>query len=155
MAHTQIVIHVHGGIVQEVFCSDKGADLTVVDWDADALSLNDRGVVEVPTPGGSSLVCVGQQSVLSLVQLAGSETEKAILAAQARGLLQSQIKDSRQSPRYVLYDFDADELVSIRIYDSYAEAAEDAAELNNVLIVQWPREASNCDKSDDNPQEDL
>src|SRR6266581_1863920 len=42
----------------------------------------------------------------------------------------------RQSLRYVLYDFDADELVSTLIYDSYAKAADDAAELNNVIVVQ-------------------
>ena len=66
MAQIQIVVHVHGGIVQEVFCSDASAELTVVDWDADCLSLDDRGVVEVPTPCGSSLLCVGQQPVLPL-----------------------------------------------------------------------------------------
>jgi hypothetical protein len=87
MAQIRIVVHVHGGIVQEVFCSDAEADLTIVDWDADCLSLDDRGVVEVPALGGSSLVCVAQQHVLPLVELAGTETEKAIVAAQVRGIL--------------------------------------------------------------------
>lgn len=38
-------------------------------------------------------------------------------------------------PRYVLYDFDADELATTTVYSSYEEAAADANELDNVMVV--------------------
>jgi hypothetical protein len=56
------------------------------------------------------------------------------------GALCERLNLQQLHPRYVLYDFDADELATTTIYASYAEAAEDAAELPNVLIVEWPAE---------------
>jgi hypothetical protein len=38
--------------------------------------------------------------------------------------------------RYILYDFDADELASPQLYGDYAGACEDANELNNVLVLK-------------------
>lgn len=39
------------------------------------------------------------------------------------------------SPRYVLYDFDADQLITTELFDTYAQAADAADRLQNVLIV--------------------
>ena len=40
--------------------------------------------------------------------------------------------------RYVLYDFDSDDLATTVVYPSYEEAKEDASELDNVLILPLP-----------------
>ncbi len=37
--------------------------------------------------------------------------------------------------RYVLYDFDVGDLATTHVYSSYEEGAEDASELNNVMVV--------------------
>ena len=40
--------------------------------------------------------------------------------------------------RYVLYDFDSDDLATTVVYQSYEEAKDDASELDNVLILRLP-----------------
>jgi hypothetical protein len=54
--------------------------------------------------------------------------------------------------RYVLYDFDQDELVGSRVYDDPKTAADDASELSNVIVVPFvlPRRATM--KSIDQPE---
>jgi len=37
--------------------------------------------------------------------------------------------------RYILYDFDAGDLATTNVYDSYPEAADDASELDNVIVM--------------------
>lgn len=39
------------------------------------------------------------------------------------------------NPRYVLYDFDADQLATKQLFDTYAHAADTADRLQNVLII--------------------
>ena len=38
--------------------------------------------------------------------------------------------------RWVLYDLDSDCLLSTRTYDTHQEAADDASQVNDVLILQ-------------------
>ena len=45
------------------------------------------------------------------------------------------LKAPGPSPRYVLYDFDADELATTLIYGSHAEAQEDADQFDNVVVI--------------------
>ena len=40
--------------------------------------------------------------------------------------------------RYVLYDFDSDNLATTTVYQSYEEATEDASQLDNILILRLP-----------------
>ena len=40
--------------------------------------------------------------------------------------------------RYVLYDFDADDIAATTVYDDPREAAEDASQLDNVIVVALP-----------------
>ena len=40
--------------------------------------------------------------------------------------------------RYVLYDFDSDQLATSTVYDDYDEAQQDAVALDNVLILTLP-----------------
>jgi len=46
------------------------------------------------------------------------------------------IHDSGTRRRWVIYDLDADCLLTTRTYDRYQEAAEDASQVNDVLILQ-------------------
>ena len=48
MPEMQIVINVHGGLVQEVFASEPLSELVVVDWD---VAPGDHQAVEVETGG--------------------------------------------------------------------------------------------------------
>ena len=41
----------------------------------------------------------------------------------------------RKTSRYILYDFDAGELATTRVYDDYAQATADADRLDNVVII--------------------
>jgi hypothetical protein len=72
------------------------------------------------------------------------------LGDDARRLMESQ-PEPASTGRHVLYDFDADELATTRVYGSYAEAVDDANQLHNVLILTLPLEAkpgSGCDSED-------
>jgi hypothetical protein len=68
------------------------------------------------------------------------------LGEQARLLLET-AQAPLQDNRYVLYDFDADELVSKRVYDCYDDAADEAELLNDVLIVRVPIAARDPDEN--------
>ena len=46
------------------------------------------------------------------------------------------IHDSGARRRWVIYDLDADCLLNTRTYDSYQDAADDASQVNDVLILQ-------------------
>ena len=46
------------------------------------------------------------------------------------------IHDSGTRRRWVLYDLDSDCLVTTRTYDTYQDAADDASQANDVLILQ-------------------
>ena len=45
--------------------------------------------------------------------------------------------------RYILYDFDEGDLATTRVYDEYAEAAADADQLDNVVILALEFEEEN------------
>ena len=76
------------------------------------------------------------------------------LGEQARLLLET-AQAPLQDNRFVLYDFDADELVSKRVYDCYDDAADEAELLNDVLIVRVPIASRNFDEGgeDGSPEE--
>ena len=78
MPKTEIVINVHGGMVQSVFASDELADVVVVDWD---VVPGDEGVVEVEHAGQPLQASVQHPIVEPLAHLAGSELEAVIDAA--------------------------------------------------------------------------
>ncbi|MGE0608441.1 MAG: hypothetical protein AB7O62_15200 [Pirellulales bacterium] len=80
MNKPEIVINVHGGMVQEVFCSEELADLVIVDWDVTGDSAPGDGVV-VATQGRTRHAAVVRPIVYPLWQLAGTEVEAAIEAS--------------------------------------------------------------------------
>jgi hypothetical protein len=58
------------------------------------------------------------------------------------------------NPRYVLYDFDADQLATTQLFDTFAEAAEAADRLQNILIVPIVIPAADPDVSDEDESAD-
>ena len=78
MPKTEIVINVHGGMVQGVFASDELADVVVVDWD---VAPGDEGVIEIKHAGQLLRASVQHPIVEPLTDLAGSELEAVIDAA--------------------------------------------------------------------------
>lgn len=44
-------------------------------------------------------------------------------------------KDVTRTAKYLLYDFDASEMATTTVYDSFDEAKEDAGEFDNVIVI--------------------
>ena len=79
MTRPQIVLNVHGGVVQDVFSSLPDLHVVVVDWDTEGL--DSPAVVEVSLDGRSCSASVIELNALPLEELAGSDVEQAIDAA--------------------------------------------------------------------------
>ena len=62
-------------------------------------------------------------------------------------ILESRSQGSK-SCRYILYDFDEGDLATTRVYDEYAEAAADADQLDNVVILALEFEEENPEPSE-------
>lgn len=78
------------------------------------------------------------QDLLDCCELNLNETEQSTRQAirRAEAFLAECVDDSPQDVRrYVLYDFDAGDLATANVYDNYPEAADDASELDNVIVV--------------------
>ncbi len=58
-------------------------------------------------------------------------------------------------PRYILYDYDADELATTYVYKDYDEAVCDANDLDNVLIIPIEVEPTDEPDSDRTPARTL
>jgi len=76
----QVVINIHGGLVQDVYCDEPLADLVVVDWDT---SPDDEGITEITHHGQPLRAYVTHPIIEPLDRLAGSELEAIIDAADA------------------------------------------------------------------------
>ena len=67
-----------------------------------------------------------------------SDDELEQIVSQAREIVQLDNPDQSDRWEYVLYDLDSDRLLSGEIYPNYADAAADAAGLDDVLILRLP-----------------
>jgi hypothetical protein len=102
--------------------------------------------VEVNTTDGKrALAHVRRSEAAPVSDLAGTDVESALRAARQDVTFESVML------RHVLYDHDADKLASTRLYRTYAEACDDANDLNNVqvLTVALPGCSANDDEQDD------
>ena len=82
MNSTRIVLNVHGGVVQELYCSDPDADVRLVDWDVEESDPDAPGIVEIDTGGDrTQFAYVGALPAHPLTDLAGTDVEQAIQAA--------------------------------------------------------------------------
>ncbi|MBI3864898.1 MAG: hypothetical protein HY290_23730 [Planctomycetia bacterium] len=147
MPRPQVVLNVHGGIVQDVFASIPELQVVVVDWDTDGGE--NPAQVDLVLDGRTCSAAVIDMPHAPLEELAGSDVEQAIEAASEQGVLCDTIVGSpaafardlpmsRKSSRHVVYDPDSDRLVSTEVFPSCAEAAVWAARLTDVLIVPIP-----------------
>ena len=129
----KVVLNISGGVLQDVFGSDPAITVVQVDWDTEGCSPSDEGIVEIPDErGGTQLANVAEYHVSPLEELAGTDTEAALKAA---GLELTQPADRTVARRWVLYNIDTDSLLTTRTYDSYEEAAEDANQVNDILVL--------------------
>ena len=131
----RVVLNIHGGVLQDVFSSDPTITLARVDWDTEGCDPSEDGVIEVPDGhGGMQLAAVAQYPLLTLTDLADTETEAALKAAGLDWCTQPD-RMTEVVRRWVIYDPDADALLTTRAYGSYDEACEDAARANDVLVL--------------------
>ena len=79
MTRPQIVLNVHGGVVQGVFSSLPELHVVVVDWDTDGL--DSPAVVEMSLDGRPCFASVVEIPQSPIEELAGSDVEQAVDAA--------------------------------------------------------------------------
>lgn len=131
----QVVLDISGGVLQAVHASAPAIHVVCVDWDCDGCEPGDNGMVEITDANGRQCVsAVAEYPVSPLSALAGTNTAAALKAAGIQWREESP-PSINQIRRYVLYDGDADNLVTTNVYRSYAEAADDADMLNDVIVV--------------------
>jgi len=129
----KVVLNISGGVLQDVFGLDPAITVVLVDWDTEGCSPSDNGIVEIADGRGSTqLANVAEYPVSPLEELAGTDTEAALKAA---GLELTQPADRTVARRWVLYNIDTNSLLTTRTYDNYAEAAEDANQVNDILVL--------------------
>ena len=87
MTRPQLIINLHGGLVQDVFCSVPGVQVLVVDLDVEGSFPGEPGIVDVPLASGPCQACVSDFATASLQELAGTDVEAAIDAACQQGVL--------------------------------------------------------------------
>jgi hypothetical protein len=129
----KIVLNISGGVLQDVFSSDPAISVVLTDWDTEGSNPSEKGIVELPDGrGGTQLANVAEYPVLPFTDLAGTETEAALKAA---GLELTQSTNRTISRRWVLYNPDFGALLTTRTYGSYDDAAEDANQVDDVLVL--------------------
>lgn len=129
----KVVLSVSSGVLQDVFSSDPAATVVLCDWDTEGSDSSEPGVFEIPDGhGGTQLVAVAEYPVLPLTDLMGTETEAALKAA---GLELTESADRTVTRRWILYNIDSNMLLTTRTYDTYDEAAEDANQVDDILVL--------------------
>jgi hypothetical protein len=131
----KIILDISDGVLQDVFGSDLDTTVVLCDWDCEGSDPSDDAIVEIPDGrGGTQLVAVAECPVLPWTDLSGTETDAAMKAAGLDwGTESGPATDVVR--RWVIYDPDADTLLTNRVYDSYDQACEDAAHANDVLVL--------------------
>ena len=129
----KVVLNISGGVLQDVFSSDPAISVVLADWDTEGSDPSEEGIVEIPDGrGGTQLANVAEYPVMPLADLVGTETEAALKAA---GLELTQAANRTVSRRWVLYQHRHQQLLTTRTYDSYDEAAEDANQVDDILVL--------------------
>lgn len=98
MTRPRVIVSVHGGLVQDVFCSVSGIRMLVVDWDVDGSFPGEPGIVDVPLVTGRCQACMTDVAATSADELAGTDIEAAINAARQQGVLCDEHPSERQAP---------------------------------------------------------
>lgn len=88
-----IIVSVHGGVVQDVFCSDPDVRVVLVDWDQEGEQVGSPGFVEIDSDGRRHAVAVVEYETAKLSDLPGTDVEKALIAAHLQGQLDQPVID--------------------------------------------------------------
>ena len=131
----RVVLNTSGGVLQDVFASDPAVTVVLCDWDCNGAERSESGIVDIPDGrGGTRLAAVTEYPVSPLTDLAGTETGAALKAAGLSWDTQSG-HATEVVRRWVIYNPDTDSMVTTRVYESYDEACENAAQVNDVLVL--------------------
>jgi hypothetical protein len=77
----RMVLNVHGGVLQEVYCDNPRAKVILVDWDTDGVCPTEEVVEIDDSRGDCRLATVAEYPFASLTDLAGTATLAALQAA--------------------------------------------------------------------------
>jgi hypothetical protein len=132
-----VVAEVSGGVLQTIYASDPAIGAVLVDYDTERGNpAEDEGLVEITdAQGRPQLVYATRFPVTEIAVLPGTETGQVLDRA---GIAYNQADhgvETELARRWVLYDQDQDCLLTTEVYRSYEEAAEAAAQANDVLVV--------------------
>lgn len=82
MPKPEIILSIHGGVLQDVFASDPDIDIILVDWDVAGSVPDDEGLIHAVHNKRLVKAFVSRPNPFPLRELAGSEIEALINAAE-------------------------------------------------------------------------
>ena len=131
-----VVVEISGGVLQEAYSSDPAVQLVLVDFDAEGCAPDDEsGIVEITGEGGhTELAHVAEYPTVPIAQLTGTDTGRALERAGIALRPESAVEPEVQR-RWVLFNPDTNALLTTRVYTSYEDAADDASQVNDVLVL--------------------
>ena len=131
-----VVIEILGGALQEVYSSDPSIRLALVDYDTEGCDpAREEDVFEITDDAGRSrCVSAGHFPVTPVAELVGTDTAKALDKVGIE-YQRPAGPHTETIPRWVIFDPDAGTLITTRVHGTYDEAAEDAAQLHDVLVL--------------------
>ncbi|HVX09953.1 MAG TPA: hypothetical protein VHC22_02010 [Pirellulales bacterium] len=136
MAKPRIVINIYGGSIQDIFTSDRGVEVVVVNWDTDNVDPSTETFKVRCSDGERRRAIVTCRAPFRLEDLAGTDAAAALNEAGIKiGTNCRSMRDD--SGLFALYDLDLGELVSTAVFCSYLEAAHEIdPRLTNVTVVR-------------------
>jgi hypothetical protein len=145
-----VVVEISGGALQAAYSSQPPVRVVLVDYDTDG-SEDEADVLEITEDdtGQSDCAYVAEYPAMPLSTLGGPLAQ----ALQRTGVLHTDAaaEGAGDLRRWVLYDFDAQQLLTTKVYASYAEAAADGAAVHDVLVLPLTiAETAAADESEDN-----
>jgi hypothetical protein len=82
MPKPEVILSIHGGVLQDVYASDPDIDIILVDWDVAGSVPDEEGLVHAVHNKRLVKAFVSRPNPFPLCDLAGSEIEALINAAE-------------------------------------------------------------------------
>lgn len=137
MADARIVLNLLGGVVRDIFSSNREVEITVVDWNTEGCEADAIETVEVRCGDGKRRrAIVTCRAPYRLKDLAGTDVAAALQEAGV-GIDTSKRATQDDSGVFALYDLDRGELVTTEVFCSYREAADEIdPRMTDVQVVR-------------------